>query len=91
MYEKGHWPSRFNPDHKWTFTILKQASWSPCSVNVVDLIAHFGHEALPVKIERLDAFFRNLGPEMDETCTPVAECGIEFILQKQQGTRQKPA
>ena len=37
LYEQGVFPSRFNPDHKATFTIAKAASWSPKSVNVLDL------------------------------------------------------
>jgi SAM-dependent methyltransferase len=37
LYEQGVFPSRFNPDHKATFTISKQKSWSPVSLNVLDL------------------------------------------------------
>jgi hypothetical protein len=37
LYEQGVFPSRFNPDHKATFTISKQKSWSPVSINVLDL------------------------------------------------------
>jgi len=37
LYEQGVFPSRFNSDHKATFTISKQSSWSPASVNVMDL------------------------------------------------------
>jgi SAM-dependent methyltransferase len=37
LYEQGHYPSLFNPDHKWTFTISKRRSWSPKSINVLEL------------------------------------------------------
>jgi SAM-dependent methyltransferase len=37
LYEQGVFPSRFNPDHKVTFTISKAKSWSPVSINVLDL------------------------------------------------------
>src|SRR5258708_16601866 len=37
LYEQGVFPSRFNPDHKATFTVSKRWSWSPLSVNVLDL------------------------------------------------------
>lgn len=37
LYEQGVFPSRFNDDHKATFTISKSASWSPKSINVLDL------------------------------------------------------
>ena len=38
LYEQGVFPSRFNTDHKHTFTIYKEKSWSNVSVNIVDLI-----------------------------------------------------
>ena len=37
LYEQGVFPSRFNNDHKATFTISKAGSWSPKSINVLDL------------------------------------------------------
>jgi len=37
LYEQGVFPSRFNPDHKATFTISKMRSWSSVSRNVLDL------------------------------------------------------
>jgi SAM-dependent methyltransferase len=37
LYEQGVFPSRFNPDHKATFTISKDKSWSPVSINVLEL------------------------------------------------------
>ena len=37
LYEQGVFPSRFNSDHKATFTLSKAKSWSPKSVNVLDL------------------------------------------------------
>jgi SAM-dependent methyltransferase len=37
LYEQGVFPSRFNTDHKATFTISKVRSWSPRSYNVFDL------------------------------------------------------
>jgi SAM-dependent methyltransferase len=39
LYEQGVFPSRFNADHKMTFTISKSKSWSPNSVNVLALAA----------------------------------------------------
>ncbi len=38
LYEQGLFPSRFNGDHKHTFTISKKKSWSPVSYNVLDLV-----------------------------------------------------
>ena len=38
LYEKGNWPSINNKNHKFSFTTWKKKSWSPVSVNIVDLI-----------------------------------------------------
>lgn len=38
LYEQGVFPSRFNLDHKFTFTLSKVKSWSPVSINVLDLV-----------------------------------------------------
>lgn len=38
LYEQGYWPSRFNNDHKATFTMKKGGSWSPVSHNIIDLV-----------------------------------------------------
>ena len=82
LYEQGVFPSTFNRDHKWTFTILKKRSWSDRSINVLDLVASLGEACAPVKIELLDASYRYDMPRFDQTLTPVAECGIEFVLRK---------
>lgn len=84
MYEQGLWPSRFNPDHKWTFTMAKAASWSPRSINVVDLVKAFAPVAELERLVVLRDFFRPALREqfVDQTMTPVAECAIELILRK---------
>lgn len=38
LYEQGYWPSIFNYDHKHTFTISKQKSWSPVSNNLLAMV-----------------------------------------------------
>jgi SAM-dependent methyltransferase len=82
MYEQGIFPSVLNTDHKWTFTIHKDGSWSPRSVNLLELLARFAGEAEIVKIEKLDATYRYNLPRLDQTMTPLGECAIEFILRK---------
>jgi SAM-dependent methyltransferase len=53
LYEQGHWPSLFNPDHKATFRLDKPSSWSPVSHDLGQLVG-----ALPgcetVEIDRQD-------------------------------------
>lgn len=44
LYEQGHYPSIFNSDHKSTFTISKSHSWSPVSINLLELFAKLDGE-----------------------------------------------
>lgn len=37
LYEQGVFPSRFSNEHKHTFTIAKKRSWSPKSINLLEL------------------------------------------------------
>jgi SAM-dependent methyltransferase len=82
LYEQGIFPSTFNRDHKWTFTILKTSSWSPKSINVLDLIRGLGDEAELVRVEQLSASYRYDLPRFDQTLCPVGESGIEFVIRK---------
>ena len=83
LYEHGHWPSRYNPDHLWSFTICKAASTMPKSINVVDLAREFGDR---LELERLvlvrDFFRKDIPPDTDQTATFAAECAIEIIWRK---------
>lgn len=51
LYEQGHFPSRYNTDHKWTFTIKKEKSWSPKSINVTDLVKALDGEVVSIKLQ----------------------------------------
>jgi SAM-dependent methyltransferase len=82
MYEQGVFPSTFNRDHKWTFTVLKEQSWSDKSINVLDLVRSLGPVADVIKIEQLISSYRFNLPRYDQTLSPVGECGIEFVVRK---------
>lgn len=84
LYEQGSWPSRFNSDHKLSFTIAKAESWSPVSVNVLDLVQSLVALATPLSITLLDQGYRyGLKDQgIDQTRTPMAEAAIEFVLCK---------
>jgi predicted SAM-dependent methyltransferase len=86
LYERGHWPSRFNGDHKRSFTINKHRSWSKDSINVISLLQCFSNEVKIHKIELQDAGYHyNLELDIDQTRFATAECCIEIILQKWRG------
>ena len=82
LYEQGVFPSTFNKDHKWTFTIFKHKSWSNRSINILDLVRDLGEGAELVRLEQLSATYRFDLPRYDQTLTPVGECGIEFVIRK---------
>lgn len=82
MYEQGVWPSTFNSDHKHTFTLFKRKSWSPVSINVLDLLREFEGEVNVKKVESLDHSFLHGIQRCDQTRFAFAECGIEFVVQK---------
>lgn len=82
LYEGGIWSSIKNLDHKSSFTIYKNKSTMPKSVNVLDLLISFADK---VSIERVmqirDFYIEGLAPEIDQTLGN-AECAIEFVLRK---------
>ena len=82
LYEQGVFPSTFNRDHKWSFTIFKTKSWSNRSLNLLDMVRELGPAVEVVKIEQLSATYRFDLPRFDQTLTPVAECGIEIVIRK---------
>jgi hypothetical protein len=81
MYEHDTWPSKFNSDHKWSFTLGKELKL-PRSVNVLEMIKKVNHMAVPQKIEIIDEFYFSYGGDFDQTLLPNAECCIEIILRK---------
>jgi SAM-dependent methyltransferase len=52
LYEQGFWPSKFNSDHKATFTINNKKSWSPVSYNIEKLVSSLPNsELISVEIQ----------------------------------------
>ena len=82
MYEQGEFPSTWNGDHKFTFTISKKNSWSPKSINILDLLETLDENHEIIKIQKLDASYRYNIPRFDQSLTLIGECGIEIIIRK---------
>jgi len=83
LYEAGNWPSKFNSDHKHTFTIYKSESWSPVSQNITTLIEELAEDGH--KVERLQLQNEFWYPQLhgnDQTTLPNTESAIELIIQK---------
>jgi len=84
LYEQGHWPSRFNQDHKHTFTICKKKSWSPVSINIMELLMSFSNVVAVEKIELIRDFYHEALKRngFDQTRTITTESSVELILLK---------
>lgn len=80
LYEQGIFPSRWNSDHKWTFSLSKLLSWSSRHVNVIDLVKKVPN----TRIMRLDVIDTNYNYDLvnvDQT-RGEAEAFVEIVLQK---------
>jgi predicted O-methyltransferase YrrM len=81
LYEQGTWPSHFNADHRWTFTIMKQTSWSPRSINIMTMIAENLSGFSFIRATLADDCYDYAITGVDQPSGP-AETGIEIILRK---------
>lgn len=82
LYEQGVFPSTFSPEHLWTFTISKRESWSPRSVNLLELLGRFDDAVDVIRIELLDHAYLYGRDRFDQTHLPITETGVEFVLRK---------
>jgi SAM-dependent methyltransferase len=84
LYEHDQWPSRFNPDHKWSFRIYSGKGGPPKRLNLFDLLSGLYREVEIIKIERIeDGFDWSAPPSLDQTfATDGPECAIEIVLRK---------
>ena len=88
LYEQGVFPSTWNSDHKFTFTILKKKSWSDKSISVIEMLSNTKQRIEIKKIELLDMTYRfELSKilkkdRLDQTGTLLGESGIEFVIKK---------
>ena len=90
MYEQENWPSLYNEDHKWTFTINKNKSWSQNSINIFDLLRHFSDLIEIEKVEKISDFYNYNLENIDQTLQPNVESSIEFIIKKKSLTNVIP-
>jgi SAM-dependent methyltransferase len=82
LYEQGVWPSTHNPDHKMTWTILKDESWSPASINLLEFLYQYRDKIEVLKVELINGAFIYGVQRFDQTYHSISECAIEFIVRK---------
>lgn len=84
LYEKGLWPSRFNPDHKWAFTTYRsRTEWSSRQRPVLHMAAVAVQPGARVLALTLldDGWLPN--SVHDQTADASCECGIELVMRKE--------
>ena len=82
LYEQGIWPSTTNADHKTSWTIIKDKSWSRSSINLLEFLYQFKDKIEILKIELINSAFIYGTRRYDQTCHGISECAIEFIVRK---------
>lgn len=81
LYEGGKWPSRYNGDHKWMFTVRNDLDKNPRVINVARMVL----AAADVSVERIQLirdFYSTHLAGTDQTLLPNVESAIEFVLRK---------
>ncbi len=82
LYEQGVWPPFWNDDHKHTFTLHKDASWSPTSINLTSLITNLPSHTLLSLERHSDGYVHNTDQRYDQTANG-SEASIAIVLRKQ--------
>jgi SAM-dependent methyltransferase len=82
LYEQGIFPSTFNPDHKTSWTMVKNESWSPVSINLIEFLYQFKDKIEVLKMELINSSYIYDVPRFDQTYNHISECAIEFIVRK---------
>lgn len=80
FYEKGHWPSRFNGEHKTSWS-LEWKSNLPASLHLPEFLERFGAIATRIRLETILNNFDFTRFQEDQTMGN-AICQIEFVLRK---------
>jgi len=78
MYERLSWPSRFNGDHKWSFTTYFSKRL-PRTINVLVLLSKMVNIEV-VSITRIEEKFNP--QQMGDQTLGDAECCIEMVLRR---------
>lgn len=86
LYEKLNFPSRWNPDHKSTWSSFVKGSWAPYHVYIPDLVKFIEFKIGDVIISRLvDRYYDYFkGNDVDQTFNyeDKVECFQEIVIRK---------
>jgi SAM-dependent methyltransferase len=80
QYEHGLWPSRFNLDHKWAFSVSGQAEHAH-HIILLNTLALLKHVDI-IKLELIERGYVHGAPVFDQSLSPACEPAIEIIARK---------
>lgn len=82
LYEQGQFPSTWNEGHLYTFTIFKEVTWSPLSINVLNLLTSLD-DIMIKRVALIDDGYDYALDRTDQTFPEDgAEAFIEIVIQK---------
>ncbi len=83
LYEKNVWPSRFNGEHFWGFTLDQNRAIRDYIISLPELLKSSCPDAKLIRAELIESTFdEQEKPNVDQTLGRVAECCIEFVVRK---------
>lgn len=84
LYESMAWPSRWNADHKWLFSLGREMGVIPRMVNVLEMLRGDTVPPLasPERIQLVRDFWDDSLAGTDQTLSANTESCIEFVLRK---------
>lgn len=85
VYERMIWPSRFNPDHKSSWSLWQKDSHAPCHVHVPSFVSNLPGTEVVLAPRLVDNSFNyKLDPSIDQTFNEAdgVEAFIEFAVRK---------
>lgn len=80
LYESERWPSPFNSDHKWSFSLLPTGKSHSRHINLIDFISQIPGVQIR-RIHLADSHYNYEMPGVDQTLGE-AEGAIEVVLRK---------
>lgn len=82
LYEQGYYPSIFTREHLTSWTISKESSWSPTSINVFDFLNNFRPTIEILKVELINSVYMYDKEPYDQSLYEMSECAIEIVVRK---------
>lgn len=88
LYEQGNWPSIYNHDHKFTFTIESEDHQRGNHINVKEWLEGFTDKVDVLRVDLIDTNYDYSKKNVDQTRGD-AEAFIEIVLRKKYLTSSK--